>query len=269
MKKSSLFAICLILLPINLVLQAQTTGKDIFESTCTACHTIGGGRLVGPDLSGIYLTRTNEWLISFIRSSQQMIKSGDSLAVAIFEEYNRVPMPDNRLSDAQILSVIDHIRLSDQDLEAGAAGPAISEDSLAIIYGIEHMPAGRALFYGYTSFANGAAPCISCHNINDQSVLGGGNLARDLTGSYATLGAAGITAIVKNPPFPVMKAAMADHDIEEDEVQALIAVIKAAGEQPYPPGRPVLIFLGLGVICALIVLVHLYLLYDRRRVPGS
>jgi len=267
MKKISLFAICLFLFPANHLLQAQSDGKEIFESTCTACHTIGSGRLVGPDLSGIYQIRTNEWLISFIRSSQQFIKSGDSLAVAIFEEYNRVQMPDNRLSDAQILSIIDFIRESDQDLQAVGGAAAISEDSLAIIYSIEHMPAGRALFYGHTRFANNAPPCISCHNINDQSVLGGGKMALDLTGSYAKLGAPGIAAIIKNPPFPVMKRAMLNHEINEDESQALISLFKADGEQPYPAGKRGLIFFGLGLVCALILLGHIYILYDRRRIP--
>ena len=34
------------------VAQAKT-GEEIFQSGCNACHTIGGGRLVGPDLLGV------------------------------------------------------------------------------------------------------------------------------------------------------------------------------------------------------------------------
>jgi len=252
---------------VSPVLRAQDGGEKIFESNCSACHTIGGGRLVGPDLSGVYRIRNNEWLISFIRSSQQLIKSGDSAAVAIYEEYNRVPMPDNRLSDAQILGVIDYIKASDSDVQAAGAVPEIPEDSLAVIYSTEYAAAGRALFYGHSAFANGAAPCLSCHNISDQSFLGGGRMARDLTASYGNLGAAGITAIVRNSPFPAMKTALSGHDINDDEIQALISLLKAAGEQTYRTRQPGLIFFSLGLIVALILIAHLYIFYDGRRIP--
>ncbi|NLN31738.1 MAG: c-type cytochrome [Bacteroidales bacterium] len=265
--KYFLFAICLFFFSVSSVVRAQNSGEEIFESNCSACHTIGGGRMVGPDLSGVYQIRNNEWLISFIRSSQQMIKAGDSAAVAIYEEYNRIPMPDNRLSDAQILSVIDYIIVSDEDVTAADSAPVISDDSLAVIYSIEYASAGRELFYGHSAFENGAAPCLSCHSVRDQSFLGGGKLARDLTGSYDNLGASGITAIVRNSPFPVMKAALTGHDLSEDEIQVLISFLKASGEQENRPGKPALVFFSLGLVCALILLVHLYLFYDRRRIP--
>jgi len=28
---------------------AQEPGEQVFNTTCFACHTIGGGRLIGPD----------------------------------------------------------------------------------------------------------------------------------------------------------------------------------------------------------------------------
>lgn len=283
MKKVSPFAICLFLLSMNFAVQAQGTGEEIFKSVCSACHTINGGRLVGPDLTGIYQIRNDDWLIKFIRSSQQFIKSGDTAAVAIYEEYNKIPMPDNRLTDEQILSIINYIKVTDQNLQAGmktgmpgdslsAKGTqsAISADSLAIIFGSEHVPAGRALFYGYTKFANGASPCISCHNINDQSIMGGGKLALDLTGAYIKLGPAGITAIIKNSPFPAMKTALINHDLKEDEIQAVISLLKSSGEQRYysgSAGTAGWFFFGFGLVCALMLLVHMYVFYDRRRIP--
>jgi hypothetical protein len=39
---------------------------------------------MGPDLIGINQKRSEEWLISFIKSSQTMIKSGDADAVSFF-----------------------------------------------------------------------------------------------------------------------------------------------------------------------------------------
>lgn len=90
-----------------------TYGADQAPSewqVCSACHTIGKGKLVGPDLKGVTERRSETWLISFIRSSQTMIKNGDAEAVKIFEENNKIPMPDNNLSDDQIRGILTYIK---------------------------------------------------------------------------------------------------------------------------------------------------------------
>ena len=53
---------------------AQDAGEQLFQTTCFACHTIGGGRLVGPDLAGVHELRSQEWLEQFVLSSQTMIQ---------------------------------------------------------------------------------------------------------------------------------------------------------------------------------------------------
>jgi mono/diheme cytochrome c family protein len=78
-------------------------------ATCAACHTIGKGKLIGPDLKGITERREEAWLLSFIKSSQTMIKNGDADAIKIFEEYNKIPMPDNNLTDEQIKGLLNYI----------------------------------------------------------------------------------------------------------------------------------------------------------------
>ncbi|MBS1750042.1 MAG: cytochrome c, partial [Bacteroidetes bacterium] len=55
---------------------AQQTGEAVFKETCVACHTIGQGKLVGPDLANIQNRHSEVWLINFIKSSQTVIKSG-------------------------------------------------------------------------------------------------------------------------------------------------------------------------------------------------
>src|SRR5450759_4448518 len=246
MKKILLFPVFLLLFCMNFTLQAQNSGEEIFKSVCAACHTIKMGRKVGPDLSGVYLIRKNEWLTQFIRSSQKFIKSGDTAALAIYNEYNKIPMPDNQFSNEQILSVIEYIKTSDQNASAAAGQPKandslaspstqskVTNDSLNKLYTPETASGGKSLFYGYTSFTNGASPCISCHNIKDQSIMGGGKLALDLTGAYIKLGPAGVKAILINPPFPAMKTAMLNHPLKEDEIQAVISLLKSVGERKY------------------------------------
>ncbi len=84
-------------------------GKQLFRQNCASCHTIGKGRMVGPDLEGVNTRRNVKWLTDFIRSSQTMIKSGDPVALTLFADFNKVSMPDQLLSEDEILSILTFI----------------------------------------------------------------------------------------------------------------------------------------------------------------
>lgn len=88
-------------------IQAQE-GKDLFV-TCAACHTIGGGKVIGPDLKGVSERRTEDWLIKFIQNSQAVIQSGDETAIKLFNDHNKIPMPPNNFTDDQVRSVLKYI----------------------------------------------------------------------------------------------------------------------------------------------------------------
>ena len=83
-------------------------GKDIF-AVCAACHTIDGGKLIGPDLQGVSERHDEAWLIKFIQNSQVMVQAGDETAVSLFEEYNKIPMPPNNLTDDQVRTLLKYI----------------------------------------------------------------------------------------------------------------------------------------------------------------
>jgi mono/diheme cytochrome c family protein len=277
------------------------SGEELFKSNCSSCHSIGKGRVVGPDLSGVYNKMNNDWLVSFIKSSQSMVKSGDKDAVAIFNEY-KIPMPDFNFTDQQINDIINYIKQTDgaQPQAAGKAPAqqAASADTSKIqrtttdttkakvapgdttkgataaaagdttsVTG-KMVGLGNSLYYGYTKFLNGAAPCISCHNINDPSFLGGGKLALDLSASYTKLGPQGITAILKNPPFPPMKAAVKG-EITDQEAAAINSLLKFVSQEsayvkPVPSG---MIFFVLGFVFALFMIVFTIIFYDERKIP--
>lgn len=104
----------------SLSASAQESGKQIFQQSCAACHSIGGGQLVGPDLAGVNDKRPEDWLLKFIKSSQTLVKSGDKTATVLFEQFNKIPMPDQALSDDQIKKVLAHIKETAGSRAAGA-----------------------------------------------------------------------------------------------------------------------------------------------------
>jgi mono/diheme cytochrome c family protein len=83
-------------------------GAQLFQ-VCSACHTIGKGKLIGPDLKGVTQRKDRAWLLKFIHNSQAVIQSGDPYAVKLFEDHNKVPMPPFTYTDEQINAILDYI----------------------------------------------------------------------------------------------------------------------------------------------------------------
>ena len=66
---------------------------DYYRAHCMICHTIGGGRLTGPDLKDLSQRKDRDWLTAFILNPRAVIDSGDPYAVELFEQANRTLMP--------------------------------------------------------------------------------------------------------------------------------------------------------------------------------
>lgn len=110
---TNLLSTILLVFAIQFFVQSQTNAPEQYK-VCAACHTIGEGKLIGPDLKGITEKRDEAWLIDFIRSSQTMIKNGDEEAVKLFDEY-KIPMPDNKMTDEEIKEILTFIRNSSKE----------------------------------------------------------------------------------------------------------------------------------------------------------
>jgi mono/diheme cytochrome c family protein len=110
-------------------------GEKIFKSKCTSCHAIDR-KVVGPALKGVPDTKSEEWLIKWIRNSQALIATGDAEAVKIFEEYNKSVMTSfTDLSDDQIKSVIAFIKdASVEKPKEGPNGTAAAKDDNASMF---------------------------------------------------------------------------------------------------------------------------------------
>ena len=82
-------------------------GKYLFGRDCLACHTIGHGDKVGPDLLGVTRVRDHQWLVQMVQSPEKLLNGSDPIATALLKKYNGVRMPHMWLSDGEVQLVID------------------------------------------------------------------------------------------------------------------------------------------------------------------
>ncbi len=98
--------------------------KQGFESKCLACHSIGQGKKLGPDLAGVTKRRSDDWLARFLKAPEKMLET-DPDAKALLKEYNNIPMPNQGLSDAEVRQYIKYFRWIDAQ-PAGAPATAMA-----------------------------------------------------------------------------------------------------------------------------------------------
>lgn len=101
----------------------SSDGQQIFRSNCAACHSIGKGKLTGPDLKAVDTRHDKKWLLKWITSSQSMVKAGDEKAVKLFNDNNKIVMPDQALKEDEIKAVLAFIKTTGDEI---AKNPVVS-----------------------------------------------------------------------------------------------------------------------------------------------
>jgi cytochrome c551/c552 len=273
--RQSLFTLLLIF-----ILQSAYSqdGEKIFKTRCIICHTIGSGTLLGPDLTNIHTRRDKDWIFSFIRSSQTMVKNGDETAVALFEEFNKIMMPDHPdLTDGDLNSLLAYIEKQSTENVEESETSLIAVDDVALAPDDadksidtatdEDILNGRMLFSGERRLENRGPACNSCHNVVNDRLLGGGLLAKDLTAAFSRLNENGIKAMVSNPPFPAMRQAYGNHPVTSDEAFLLTAFLQSADKAQYNQHHRdyKAIFLYAGIIGFAILLLLFTMVWRKRK----
>jgi len=100
---------------------AANKGGYLFETRCGACHTVGGGESVGPDLRGVTERRDRAWLAHFIAAPNELIAQKDPTALALYKSYRELKMPNLRLTDVDVNAVIGYLEASDKSASAAPA----------------------------------------------------------------------------------------------------------------------------------------------------
>lgn len=107
-----------------------TNGQFLFQNGCMACHSIGGGDRIGPDLLGVTERRQRGWLEKFVLVPDEVLAAGDPLANELLKRYKGVRMPNLGLSREEVGDILAHIdtrtaEARDRQAKAGASGPAM------------------------------------------------------------------------------------------------------------------------------------------------
>lgn len=97
-------------------------GEQLYRTRCASCHSIGGGEGLGPDLLAVSSRRSPQWLARWIKEPDKMLSEGDPVATAQMAQYRGLPMPNLKLSEKDVASLMTFIdQESQRIMEESAA----------------------------------------------------------------------------------------------------------------------------------------------------
>jgi mono/diheme cytochrome c family protein len=247
------------------VTQNAGPGEALFQAKCTACHTIGQGKLVGPDLKDVTARRDPAWLKRFIADPNQLFAANDPIATQLLAEHNNVKMPALGLTEAEIADLLVFL--------GAGAGPAAAAPQPQTALPAGDPAAGAAAFAGHAALANGGPACIGCHTVSGLGGLGGGALGPDLTHVVQRYPGPGLAAVLGNIAFPTMAGPFANRPLTPQEQADLVAYLTASDQsraEPPPVAAGALtqntaLVLGIGLAGSLALLVVLAFFWPRQR----
>jgi mono/diheme cytochrome c family protein len=257
-------------------MQSASDGEALFKTKCTACHTVGSGKLIGPDLKGVTQRRDISWLSAWIKAPDRVVASGDSTAKQLVSQYG-MQMPNMGLNDADVASLIAYF----QSVDGGAPAPSASSQAskaqtqpppalsgTTLVLALNGDPNyGEQLFTGAVALENGGTHCMACHTVNGVGPLGGGALGPDLTHVYARYGRQGLAAALGNIPFPTMQGVFANHPLSPNNQSDLLAFFEFADQHGGQPRtqQNFQTVLGSGSALAVAFLLGMLVFWPRQR----
>jgi protein SCO1 len=84
-------------------------GGYLFNSQCAACHSLGKGGSIAPDLSGVTKRRDPAWLTAFIAKPDEMLAKKDPAAIALQQKYKTLRMPNLQLTDLDVKAIVKYL----------------------------------------------------------------------------------------------------------------------------------------------------------------
>ncbi len=163
---------------------------EYFFYRCAGCHTVGGGKLTGPDL----ITAT-QWSDGDLRTAvKKMEKNVGPLTQTDIEQM--VGFLKNRDVSARIVKQKQKIEAK---LRAELPPPSFET--------------GQKLFRGNKALFNGGPACISCHRFANE----GGALGPDLTLLKDRASGVVLQSAIENSSYKIMRSIYANRKITKEE----------------------------------------------------
>jgi len=241
------------------VTKAQNKGKDIFEKNCSICHKLTEEKLVGPGLKDVTKRRDKAWMKKFIPASQEMVKSGDKIAVQVFNENGKIPMPDHKfLTDDDLNQLITYIETY-KPAEARKVSVDITKKDG---FWRDEILRGERLFSGVIPFEKGATlNCISCHAVVATDSLNFNPSAVDLAKAWQEPNGTNLYQVLSNPTSTKMAEVHKGLQLSDKEIYDISAYLSKVGkdgmtwEKTFPARMLLFLFLGLLMALALADLI--------------
>lgn len=234
-----------------------------FRQNCASCHTIGGGRLTGPDLKDVHTRADRDWLIAFMLNPKAKIDAGDPYAVKLKQEARDVVMPSiPTLTPELAQTLLELIEAESQLEQSKFVGLAIGDEPFTP----QQVQFGAGLFLGKRRLAAGGAPCISCHTVNGLGGLSGGRLGPDLTLVFERLqGRRALASWLNAPASVTMQPLFAAKPFTQEEVLALTAFFEETAKRGGQDTSPAALnFFLIGLVGTLFILAVMEALWKGR-----
>lgn len=205
---------------------AEDKAAQVYVKKCAGCHSIGRGRLTGPDLN----------------ESIGWAEADLSRAIKAMEK-NVGPM-----SDDEVKMLVDFLKDPNVKTRLKTEEERVAK-MLTASFAPPSPAIGEALYTGRTPFQNGGLACAACHSVTAAT----GMLGPDLGGVYQKLGETPLQSAIEKANFRVMNAAYINNPVTKQEAIHLTAYFKSI-QQRRANTAPVFLYGTVGAATCLVVL---------------
>lgn len=208
-------------------------GEQIFRTRCSSCHSLSGREpagALGPDLLGVNQRREKRWLYDWLKAPDQMLKKKDPIAIGLYNQYNKLAMPNMRLNKEEAQVLLDYIGSETQRIQ-GSTVQAKSDTPVTTAFTVRHEEPSADVVAIMNSWIREAhanakvnAGYMTLVNVSSEDVM----LLKVESDAFDSV--------------EVHEMAMVDGMMEMNELNGL--VIPAKGQMQFEPGGKHLMLMG-------------------------
>lgn len=189
-----------------------------FTMKCAGCHTIGGGKLTGPDLKDAAAWKLPD-IATKIKTMEKKVGPLTPEEIQALGKFIQDPKVHERLTAEQERIA----RAEEAKYEKGDPNK------------------GTDLFFGRVALAHGGLACAACHRTGDP----GASMGPDLVPVFGKMGMTPLVSACEKTPFRVMDAAYRDHAVTHQEAIHLAKYLESVSTKtPVGDGADPTLFAG-------------------------